>query len=279
VIDLADIFPRAAWRVIIHPPMDGATNMAIDEAISESVGAGQSPSTLRFYAWQPGCLSLGFAQQAADVDFERLREYGWECVRRLTGGRAILHIDEATYSICTPLDDPRVSGGVIESYRRLSMGLLAGLQELGASVAAQPRANGMPSDSGPICFEVPSNYEITAQGRKLLGSAQARRKKVVLQHGALPLQGDLGRICEVLVFGTDSERQRARARVTIRAITLEEALGYRVGLAQVVGMLMEGLSHTLNLDLHEAGLSPVEQQRADELREIRYASDEWTLRL
>src|SRR5512143_2552502 len=93
------VYSPADWRLITHPAMDGPSNMAIDEAIAEGVAAGRSPSTLRFYAWQPGCLSLGYAQPAADVLYDRLSASGWDIVRRLTGGRAILHIDELTYSI------------------------------------------------------------------------------------------------------------------------------------------------------------------------------------
>src|SRR5690348_8074490 len=126
------VYAPAEWRLIVHPAMDGPMAMAIDEAIAEAVASGSAPSTLRFYAWEPGCLSVGYAQPAADALYEKLEMNGWDIVRRLTGGRAILHIDELTYSIVTPLDDPRVDGGVIESYRRLSAGLMAGLMAIGA---------------------------------------------------------------------------------------------------------------------------------------------------
>ena len=106
--------------------------MAIDEAILWAVAEGKSLPTLRFYGWQPPCLSIGYSQSMeGEVDVDRCREAGIDFVRRPTGGRAILHADELTYSVVAPQAEPRVAGGVVESYRRLSAGLVAGLRGLG----------------------------------------------------------------------------------------------------------------------------------------------------
>lgn len=277
----ADDYPPATWRVIIHAAADGPTNMAIDEAIAESVREGHAPPTLRFYAWQPACLSLGYAQPAADVDFERLRAQGWDAVRRLTGGRAILHVDELTYSVAAPAAEPRVAGGVIESYRRLSAGLAAGLAALGAAVEADQAAEASAHRfKGPVCFEVPSDYEITADGRKLIGSAQTRRNggEIVLQHGALPLFGDLSRICDALAFDSEEARQVARERVLARAITLEEALGQRVAFAGAADAITEGFAQALNLTLEPGELTEAERAHAEALCIEKYAAQEWTFR-
>lgn len=252
--------------------------MAIDEAIAEAVSANLVPPTLRFYAWEPACLSLGRFQPITDVDMGRLRERGWDVVRRLTGGRAILHVDELTYSIAVPDDDPRVEGGIVESYRRLSRGLMEGLNHLGAPVQSD-RANGDAHQfKGPVCFEVPSDYEITANGKKLIGSAQTRRGTIVLQHGAFPLYGDVTRICDALCFDHEFAREAARERVRTRATTLEEALGERVSMARAVGAMMSGFALALNLQLEEGQLTPQEEARAGELRQTRYAAVEWTER-
>jgi lipoate-protein ligase A len=175
------------WRLMLDPPSDGARNMAVDEALLEETAAGRSLPTLRLYAWDPPTLSLGFAQPAADCDREALKRLGWGLVRRPTGGRAILHTDELTYSITAPESHPLMQGGVLESYRRLSLGLLAGLRLLGVDVQADPGQRGRAAGN-PVCFEIPSQYEISAGGRKLIGSAQARRLGGVLQHGAFPLR-------------------------------------------------------------------------------------------
>src|SRR5579859_7797477 len=102
------------WRLIVDSPCDGPTNMAIDEAILEAVGRGDSLPTLRLFAWEPACLSLGYAQPAADVDRDRLTARGWDVVRRMTGGRAILHTDELTYGVALPHDHLLVMGTILD---------------------------------------------------------------------------------------------------------------------------------------------------------------------
>ena len=101
--------------------------MAVDEAIQQTVAAEVAPPTLRFYAWEPPCLSLGRAQRVSDVDREALQAAGFGLVRRPTGGRAILHTDELTYSLDAPAAHPLLAGTIVESYRRLSTGLALSL--------------------------------------------------------------------------------------------------------------------------------------------------------
>ena len=165
------------WRLLITPPAHGAWNMALDEAILEHIGQGDSLPTLRLYAWAPPCLSLGQAQPFADVNRTRLQERGWEVVRRLTGGRAILHTDEITYSVIASHDEPRVAGTVLESYNRLAQALLLAVKELDLPVEIKEGKVDNQGKQNPVCFEVPSTYEITVNGKKLIGSAQARNKE------------------------------------------------------------------------------------------------------
>ncbi|NDJ54252.1 MAG: lipoate--protein ligase family protein [Chloroflexi bacterium] len=272
------IYPLQTWRLIIHDPTDGATNMAIDEAISNAVAAGTAPPTLRLYAWEPACLSLGYAQKVHDVDFDRLAAKGWDLVRRPTGGRAILHTDELTYSVVVGDADPRVSGGIIQSYQRLSRALLAGLEGLGTPVASDKAEKMARKFRGPVCFEVPSDYEITALGRKLLGSAQARRRGTVLQHGSLPLYGDITRICDALCFDSEEARNTARDRVAQRAITLESALGFAVDFEEVGAALAASFAQQLNLSLEFGDLAEQEWQDVEELYHSKYGNHDWTLR-
>src|SRR5579859_1379364 len=270
------------WRLIVDSPCDGPTNMAIDEAILEAVGRGDMPPTLRLFAWEPACLSLGYAQPAADVDAERLAAHGWDIVRRMTGGRAILHTDELTYSVALPQAHPLVAGTIPDSYRRLSMALLHALERLGVPAHAdkvEKLAGTAVSRPGPVCFEVPSNYEITANGKKLIGSAQVRKHDAALQHGSLPLQGDLGRICDALVFRDEAARQDARSRVTQRATTLLETLQHTVTWEAAANAVRSAFAETFSLELEEAGLSAFEVQRTRELRRARYACNDWTCKL
>ncbi|HJO33967.1 MAG TPA: biotin/lipoate A/B protein ligase family protein [Anaerolineales bacterium] len=250
--------------------------MATDEAILWAVSRGLSAPTLRYYAWKPGCLSLGRAQTAGEVDHERLQALGYGLVRRPSGGSAILHIDELTYSVCLRKSDALARGGVLPAYRRLSAALLAGLDEIGLparNAAAAPRR----AATGAVCFEQRSHYEMTVGTRKLLGSAQWRQGGGVLQHGSLPLRGDIARICAVLAYASPEHRERARGRVRQRATTLAAALGREVAWEAAAVVITRGFAQALNIELQRGELSPAERQRAAELRAWKYARAEWTL--
>ncbi len=271
---------QAMWRVIQSPPADGTWNMALDEAILETTTRGEMPPTLRLYAWEPPCLSLGHAQPTADVDLERLEERGWHIVRRPTGGRAILHTDELTYSVCGPEDNPILTGDILSSYQRISKAILAAIERIGLGVEALPKEkspSGSPQE--PICFEVPSNYEITVNGKKLVGSAQARRKGGVLQHGTLPLFGDLARITEVLAFPDETSRQAAAERLLGRAATIASGLGKHITWKQAAAAFEEAFASTLNLELQPGELSPAELERARLLVQEKYGNPAWTQRI
>jgi len=269
------IFTPARWRLLNTGQADGAMNMAIDEAILRAMAAGLVLPTLRFYAWQPACLSLGQAQSFADVDEKACATRGYDVVRRPTGGRAILHTDELTYSVTAPEAEPRVAGGIVESYRRLSEGLLEGLRLLGVPgiEAHHPEAEQQRASENPVCFQVPSTYEITVGGKKLIGSAQVRREGVVLQHGTLPLVGDIARICDVLASQPDP------VRVRDRAATVEAVLGRAVSFDEAVEVIARGFASALNLELVPGSLLPQERAWAGELRRERYATDAWNRRL
>ena len=255
--------------------------MAVDESILEHAQAGRSASisTLRLYAWTPACLSLGHAQPIADVDMQRLQQHGWEVVRRATGGRAILHTDELTYSVIAPSDEPRVEGSVLESYNRLAQALLLAVKQLELPVEmkdAVGQVGNLPNN--PICFEVPSTYEITVNGKKLIGSAQARKKEGVLQHGSLPLTGDLTRICQALVFENESARETASQRLLERATTVESALGRNVTWDEAAQAFIHAFETQLGLSLVNGELSESESKRAEELVNEKYAHHSWTER-
>ena len=273
------IIPRmtaARWRLIVSPPMRGPENMALDEAILESVSAGESLPTLRLYAWDPACLSLGYAQGSEPVDLERLQELGWDLVRRPTGGKAILHADELTYSVVGQVQDPIFSGGVLASYRRLSAGLLRALQNLGLGSELRINSARLPGNgASPVCFEVPSPYEITWTGKKLLGSAQVRRARAVLQHGTLALEGDIARILWVLRVKDRGQAGRSLHRA---AATVEQALGRRISWDQAAAAVASGFQEALELELVEERPSPVELARSRKLQDERYGRFEWTHR-
>lgn len=265
------------WRLIVDTFHDGFMNMSRDESIMHAVGAGWQPPTLRLYGWHPYCLSLGYGQRIADVDFDRLWEQGWGMVRRPTGGKAILHADELTYSVSLAEEDPIARGGILPTYLRISEALYLAMAQLELSVQAM--SPDTPTDSiGAVCFEVPSKYEITWAGKKLIGSAQLRRHQAVLQHGTLPLYGDITRICEVLAYADEGQRALARQQVAQRATTLTEALGVSVAWQTVAESFAVAFAQTFGMDWQLEPLSDAEQDHALTLYHTVYTSDHWNLK-
>jgi lipoate-protein ligase A len=272
-------YPFQKWQLLITPPSPGGWNMAVDETIMELVDQNEAVPCLRLYAWEPPCLSIGYAQTFSDINLLLLANLGWDWVRRPTGGRAILHTDELTYSVIAPSSDPRLTGGVLESYRRLSPALLTALHILNIPAISQPGKISNSQFNGAVCFEVPSNYEITVDGKKLIGSAQARRKNVVLQHGTFPLSGDLTRIIQVLSFPDEQTRQTARLRLLSHSTTAEQVLGRGITWQDAANAFISGFQTELSLEFIPASLSPQVITRAEHLLRKKYAHPAWLKRI
>jgi lipoate-protein ligase A len=254
--------------------------MALDEAILEAAARKDSSPTLRLYAWSPPCISIGNAQPVSQIDSQKLNDFGWDIVRRSTGGRAILHTDELTYSICAPVDHPHFQGGVLPSYKNISAGLIAALELLGLDVQVHPEVNISEEErADPICFELPSSYEITVAGKKLVGSAQLRRRGGVLQHGTLPLEGDIGRISQVLTYSNDIQRQRSMQRVRDRATTVERLLGQPISWDEAARHVRKGFSDALNIQFAPDEPTKAERMRAEQLQAERFEGAEWLERV
>lgn len=262
------------WHLVVDSPTLGAVNMASDEVLLQSVAEKSRLPTLRLYGWQPKSLSLGYGQRIREVDLDRIQANGWGIVRRPTGGKAILHGDELTYSVTLPLDDELAQGDVVESYRRISTALLSALNLLGLAPEAEKQAKGN-QGLGPVCFEVPSHYEITADGKKLIGSAQMRRKTGILQHGTLPLFGDIALICDALVYDNEGEREAAKVKVRERATTLESVAGYRITWEEAAEAIIEGFARTFAIDFIETDYSDYERERIQHFATEQYGHPTW----
>lgn len=276
-----EVLPAATWRLIVESePRSGAANMALDQAIAMACAAGASPPTLRFYRWQPPAVSLGRHQPVTDLDQTAVAAHGYDIVRRTTGGRAILHIDELTYAVAAAATEPRVAGGVMDAYLRLSNALVAGLHNMGVAADKAGAEVRVGPEVSAACFEVPSAYEITVQGRKLMGSAQSRRAKYVLQHGSLPLCGDITRLIDVLVLD-EALRERLRRQLADHACTLAMALGVAddapaLAFEHVAQALVQGFADTLTLTFQRSAPTAQELQTAAQLIREQYANAAWT---
>ncbi len=191
----------------------GELNMAVDRLLMEMAGEGELDFAVRVYGWSPACVSLGRHQDPdREVDRDSLASAGVDLVRRPTGGRAVWHETEVTYSVVAALDHPLVSGSVTEALRKVSAPLAAALGGLGFPVRTSPAdrhsLGGGTSGANP-CFTSHGRWEVgSSDGRKLVGSAQARSAGAFLQHGSIPLRNDQPRLAEHLPRSVPEERRR-----------------------------------------------------------------------
>jgi len=268
----------AAWRLLLDPPAAGAWNMAVDEVLLDGVASGSAPPTVRFYEWAPPCLSLGYFQPIDVVDFDGCRALGVEVVRRPTGGRAILHDRELTYSVALPASVLGHDGGVLPSYHRLSLALQDGLRRLGvpATLAPESAASGSPVH-GPVCFDRPSAHEILLKGRKLAGSAQMRRGGGLLQHGSILIEPRIDKLTACLRLPDDSLDSRAgdgSERLEAGVAGLAE-----VGVSQparIAGALADAFAQEFDVRLVPGTLRPDELAAVRALASSKYQSAAWT---
>jgi lipoyl(octanoyl) transferase len=258
-----------AWRLLVTEPTDGATNMAIDEALWRARQAGAAPPTLRFFAWAPPTVSLGYGQALGqDVDVAACRALGVGLVRRPTGGSAIYHDGperELTYSVCAAAADLGIGPDLLETYQWIGRALLRGLRALGAPAELVPER---PPD-GPVpafCFARTGVFEIEVAGRKLVGSAQRRQGDSFLQHGAVLLGVDEARVRTLFPTTRDP-----LATLT----TLDAALHRRPSFDEVADALAAAFEAEHGLDLRPGGLDERETERVARLVRERYASPAW----
>lgn len=259
------------WRLLVTEPLDGATNMALDEAILQARIHEIAPPTLRFFSWDPPTISLGYGQRLDAINVEACRQFSVGLVRRPTGGSAIYHDTlerEVTYSVVARGGDFDGSGDLLETYRWIGAGLTAGLRRLGVPAEMVPVKPSDPSAMPTFCFARTGSYEVEVGGKKLVGSAQRRQGGAFLQHGSVLLGADVPRLC--LLFPQEGD---PLAGMT----TLEEALGRRPTFDEVIEALAAGLRETHGLDLRPGGLTRDEESLMDRLIREKYATEAWTL--
>ncbi|MGH7714135.1 MAG: lipoate--protein ligase family protein [Gemmatimonadaceae bacterium] len=256
------------WRLLLSDPLDGTGNMALDEALLTRA-RGRDEYVMRVYGWVAPTLSLGRNQRAVGVfDSATATRRNVVIVRRLTGGRAVLHHREVTYSVTGPAAR---SDTLRASYAAINQILLTALEQLGvpASLApsVQPGAR-FPAPASAPCFELPAPGEIVLGNSKLVGSAQLRDDAAFLQHGSILIDDDQWRVAEL----TDAPMPAAAPAATLRA-----ALGRAPSLREVAEALFQAVR------VHaEAPPTPLEVE--DDLQRVmsaareRYRSDSWTWR-
>ncbi len=259
--------PQLTWRVIRDRARSGAENMALDHALAAGLGQGQA--VLRLYAWERPTVSFGRNEPARGLySTDEAARLGVDYVRRPTGGRAVLHGAELTYAVVAPT---RAWGGLRDAYRLINQALAEALHALGAPVTLAGERATPSVDAGP-CFQSPAGGEVTAHGRKLVGSAQCRIEGALLQHGSIILAGDQGLLVR-LSEGPDEKSVEEHDPPA----TLSELVG-SVSRDEVAESVARAMRATFDGEWVDGECSREELAAAEKLAADRYGKAEWTWR-
>ena len=273
----------ATWRLLLDGPARAAWNMAADETLLLRHAAGQCPPTLRFYSWSPPAVSLGYFQRMeAEIDLDSCRRQGIDIVRRLTGGRAVLHDSEVTYSLVVRENEPYLPCGVEASYLFFSRGIVAGLAHLGIKAQIQaPAAQGAFAGRGRFhsaaCFDAPSHYELTVEGRKLVGSAQVRKEGVLLQHGSILLNFQPASVAKIMRVASDTIRERLLEELSQRATGLSDVAKKTFDFSTVAAVVASGIGEQCGIRLRQGEWAAAEIAQIHDT-EPKYHSTAWNMR-
>ena len=259
------------FRLLATPPASGAANMAVDEALLLSRLRALGPPTIRFFAWRPSAISLGYGQLLdGRIDLAAAAQMGIGLVRRPTGGSAILHAGpelELTYSVVATSEDFPGAGDLYATYRWIGAALAAGLQRLGAPVQMVPVQPSAGAAIPAFCFLRTGSYELEVEGRKLVGSAQRRRGAGFLQHGSVMLGAEPDRLRRVFPAELDPLSGMT---------TLEAVLGRRPSFDETAAALARGFRETHGIDLRGGELDAGETALVESLIREKYATAAWT---
>jgi len=240
------------WRVIAYRENDAFLNMAIDEAVSEAVGSGESPPTIRFYGWSPRAVSIGYFQSLErEVDLGVCKKLGVDVVRRRTGGGAVFHDSEITYSIIGK--EELFPKDIIASYREICGCIVNALELLGISAEFKPI------------------NDIITGGKKISGNAQTRRGGVLLQHGTVLYEVDVDKMFSLLKVPDEKIKDKMIATVKERVTSIRQQKEAKR--QDVLDALVSGF--TKGREYEKGELTAKEHQRALELAETRYKTSEW----
>ncbi len=207
------------WRLIIDPPLDARRNMAIDEAMLMAADSGLAGTpTLRLYEWREAAVSIGYLQDSSSFS-----SVGLPVVRRITGGRAVLHGTDLTYSIVLDSIHPLFSQGILGAYKAISRSIVGALKGLGvdADFARPGSMSPMSDERSEACFYTPSRQEVLVGGLKIAGSAQRRLKNALLLHGSIMLSIDLSLLRRVFHDDSDGLMNRMTWLGAHRAMSAE----------------------------------------------------------
>ena len=271
------------WYYIESHKNDAAYNMALDELLMEKVRNGELPAVLRFYEWETPTLSLGYFQKVhKEIDLGRVKSYGYEMVRRATGGRGVLHDKELTYSVVLPESYEGMPDSVTESYRVISGGLMEGFRNLGLDVhfsvpQTKEQRKELTNIRSSVCFDTPSWYELVVEGRKIAGSAQTRQNGVIMQHGSILLDIDIDHLFDMFKYQNERFKEKMKAAFKEKAVAINDISEKHFTVNMLYPAFKKGFETGLNMATKPYELTDEDFGRLEEISR-KYASDEWNFR-
>lgn len=275
---------RAKWYFINSGPCTPSYNMALDEALLDWHSEGSIPPVIRFYEWNPATLTIGYFQKAEkDINLQEVKKQGLGFVRRPTGGRAVLHDKELTYSVIVSEQYPNMPESVTEAYRVISEGLLLGFQNLGLDAYfsvpdTKEKREELKKPQSAVCFDASSWYELVVEGKKVAGSAQTRQKGVILQHGSILLDLDLDQLLSLFNFSSDAVRDRMRRKMPDKAVAINNMTDRRVTISECIDAFRNGFEKALHIELVPYELTDEQKLYVQKLEETKYLTDEWNFK-
>jgi lipoate-protein ligase A len=277
------------WKFIFTGANDAFFNMALEEAIFLSCQSGGSLPTLRLYLWNPPGVSIGYFQSLEKtVDLNKCRENNIDVVRRITGGRTVLHDNEITYSVCASVKEHAELGKSInETYQKISFALLESLKilKIPAEWVKPERERIVSTENSYLskpCFMSNSRFEITVEGKKLIGSAQRRFQDSFIQHGSIPLGNGKFNLADLLSSDSRVSQNRkkrvVKKKLEEKSTSLAKILKREVEFEEVISALKKGFGEFFGVEMIEKEITQKELENAQVLKQKKYSTGEWNFR-
>ena len=252
---------KEKWRLLETENYTAAANMAIDRAVIVANSEGKVPPTVRFFSWKPPAISIGYFQSLEEeVDLDICKKLGVDYVRRITGGGAVFHDEELTYSIVIPESHSQIPKNIIESYGRICGALMKGLKHLGIE-----------SKYAPI-------NDIITGGKKISGNAQTRKAKTVLQHGTILMDLDVDKMFSLLKVPNEKIKDKLIVDVKQRVTSVKQILGEDIRFNEAAEAMKIGFEEEFNVELVDGSPTEEEIELAKKFERECFSARDWNHR-
>jgi len=249
---------KEKWRLLLTNENTAAINMAIDKAILFAHSKKLVPPTVRFYSWNPSAISIGYFQSLKDeVDLEACKKYSVDYVRRITGGGAVFHENELTYSIIIDENHPEVSDNILESYKRICGAIMYGLENFGVTCAYRPI------------------NDIVYNNKKISGNAQTRQNNTLLQHGTVLLDVDVEKMFTILKVPNEKMKDKLIKNVKQSVTSLKNIVGRKVIFDELIEDMIKGFEDEFNIELVKGSLIEEEINYSNKFEKEYFSSKKW----